>query len=383
MKKFAIISDIHLGQTGADGSGYSSMLSRPEAAPLALWAAMVTKQNALVDKLITFAGGEKIALVGCGDILDLAMSHMRTALDDLVALLRKLPMVDEFRFVVGNHDHHIWTMHSELSRSTNRMLAGQMPLSGAVFEPTDPIGDASEPLSRMLSTQLGRFIQVNIAYPILRLDSPEGRMVLMHGHLFGDIYTNISDVLRPYINDPNRLRVDSVVNASTTEFVDWLIGEFGDGMGADGLAETIYADMEKGKTSSVYTLIDRAVNVLLPDGIVKGVPDSWERWLVRKIGKRLIVGTLPHIDVIASADRHANKSGTRAAAARWLSEVLVDKNVKVFVSGHTHLSDDFEVDVGGVKVRCLNPGGWEIEPLYPEADTCLILVGDDISLVKI
>lgn len=383
MKKFAILSDIHFGQNGTDGSGYVSLLSRPEVAPEEFQAVLTVKQESLAQTLANFAGPDKIVLVGCGDILDLAMSHMRTALEDLVALLRKLPMVGEFVYVVGNHDHHIWAIHSELARSTDRMIAGEMPLPGAVFEPTAPSGMISEPLTRLLSTQLGRPIQVSIAYPILRLDSPDGRMVLMHGHLFGDIYTKISDILRPYIKDPNRLRVDTVVNAPTTEFVDWLIGEFGDGMGADGLAETVYADIEKGKASSVNALIDRAVDVLLPDGIVKGIPDSWERWLTKKISKRLIAESIPHLNIVVSADRHADKSGTRAAAAKWLADVLADPEAKVFVFGHTHLSDDFQADVAGIKVRCLNPGGWEIEPAFPTPDSKVVLVGKAIFLVDV
>ena len=48
MKKFAIISDPHLGMTGSDGSGFYSLLSRPEVAPEANRPAMVAKQDALL-----------------------------------------------------------------------------------------------------------------------------------------------------------------------------------------------------------------------------------------------------------------------------------------------------------------------------------------------
>lgn len=381
--KTVIVSDLHLGMAGADGSGFWSVLSAGNGAPDDIKKAMAAKTDAFVKAVEDFSGGEPVVLVGAGDILDLAMSHTRTCLDDLVALLKRLPMVAEFHYLVGNHDHHIWTMQSELKRLVDPMLFGQMPEPGSFLEPTNQQGECHAPLTRLLSAQLGRFVPVIGAYPVLKLDSPEGPMAVMHGHLFGDIYTMVSDVLQPYIKGATRLHAQTVVNAPTTEFIDWLIGEMGDRMGDEGgLSGTIFSDMQKGKGSSVNALLDRAVEVLLPDGIIKGIPDSWERWIAKKVAKKLVDGTLPHVNIIVSPDRHADKSTTRAGAAKWMTDVLQDKDIKVFVSGHTHLSDDFEADVGGTKVRCLNPGGWQVEPMFPTADTKAIFMDDkEIRLV--
>jgi hypothetical protein len=385
MRKTVIVSDLHLGMTGVDGSGFWSVLSAGNGALDEIRRIQSAKMDAFVKAVEDFSGGEPIVLIGVGDILDLAMSHMRTCLDDLVALLKRLPMVSEFKFIVGNHDHTIWRMWSELRNLVYPMLFGNEPFAGSFFEPTSPDGDGFEPLTKLLTAKLGRVFPVKAAYPILKMDSPEGPMVLHHGHLFGDLYTLVSDVLAPYLKGVSTLHAQTVVNAPTTEFIDWLIGEMGDRMGDEGgLAGTIFSDMQKGKSSSVNALLDQAVDVLLPDGIIKGIPDSWERWIAKKVAKKLVDGTLPHVNIIVSPDRHADKSATRAGAAKWMADVLQDKDVKVFVSGHTHLSDDFEADVGGNKVRCLNPGGWQVEPMYPNADTKMILVDDKgIRLVEI
>lgn len=384
MSKTVIISDTHLGMDGADGSGYYSLLSLGANATDDIKKAIAEKTDAFVKLMNDFSNGENIILIGCGDILDLAMSHMRPALEDLVALLKKLPMVSEFIYVAGNHDHHIWTMYEERKRLCLPMIYGNLPDSGSIFEPTAPGGEPLDIVSELLYRQLGRIFPVKIAYPILKIDSPEGPAVLMHGHLFGDIYTLVSDVLTPYITDTNRVRAQAIVNASTTEFVDWLIGEMGDGMGVEGgLAGKIFSDMQKGSGSSVNELLSRAVDVLLPNGIVKGIPDSWERWFAKKIAKHFVDGTLPHINKITSADRHQDINITRASTAKWLNDVLVDKDVRVFITGHTHIGDDFEADVGGRKVRCLNPGGWQVEPLYLTADTRAILIDKDIKIVSI
>lgn len=386
--KTVIISDTHLGMTGEDGSGYYSLLSSGLNVSQDIKDLVNFKTNSFVKTITDFAAGEDITLVGCGDVLDLAMSQINPAMCDLARLLEKLPMISNFYYIVGNHDHHVWTLRSELYSIVRHLSAGRMPKEGSIFEPTAPSGEPFLLFTKMLSTYLKRPLTVSIAYPTLQMSFPCGQILITHGHLFGDIYTKVSNVLRPYITGTTTLHADTVVNAPIIEFIYWLIGETGDKMGASGgLSSIIYSDIQKGKSSLVNSLIERAVDVLLSDGIIKGIPNSWERWLTKKILKNLVAKSIPHVDNISSSDRHKDTSSAKESVNNWLTNVVKDDNFNVFVSGHTHVSYDFETNINGKKIRCLNPGGWEIEPVVKgsfEADSNIILIDDkEIRLVKI
>lgn len=378
--KHIILSDTHFGMTGAEGSGYYSVLSSGNNVPEEMKNQMKDKIDALYKVVADFSNGESITLIGSGDIMDLAMSHMRPAVAEFINFLSKFPMINELIYVVGNHDHHIWTLHEEQIRLIEPMMDGLLPEPNSVFESTKEEGEESLPLSIMFSKQLGREFRVRIAYPVLKMNSPEGDMLITHGHLFGDLYVMVSDVLIPYLKTTNMLHAQAVVNAPVVEFVDWLLGEMGESMGASGgLSSTIYADTQKGDASSVSALINRAVDVLLNNGIINGIPDSWEKWIVKKISNRAVKESLPHMTgLITSADRYKDTSATRSSCSNWFKEVGV-KDVKVFVSGHTHIGDDFVID----GIRCLNAGGWEVEPSNPNVDGRVILIGDKIELKEI
>src|SRR5262249_481948 len=144
---------------------------------------------------------------------------------------------------------------------------------------------------------------------------PEGagrtRLYFLHGHLFGGLYTLMSEVLAdqvPDASDPER--VAATVNAPLVEFLYWLLGETGEGIGADGVIERIYTDLEKGQDGRIDTLVRRAVDRLLPDGIIPGIPDHWERSAVHAIATWALRKTLsPHAGArrapgIRSRERH-------------------------------------------------------------------------------
>jgi hypothetical protein len=99
-------------------------------------------------------------------------------------------------------------------------------------------------------------------------------LYVTHGHLFGGIYTWLSQILQERLVRFPPERVAATVNPSLIEFIYWLLGETGEGMGADGLAETIYTDLQKGNTSTARAFIPDLVGTLVDSAAA--TQDIWE-----------------------------------------------------------------------------------------------------------
>src|SRR5690606_38585678 len=122
---------------------------------------------------------------------------------------------------------------------------------------TNKNGERHHVLSELCQKQLGRAFEVRLAYPTFAFDQDpigpgEGALFYFtHGHLFGGMYTAVSDILDDHlINrglDPEQ--VAATVNGPLIEFIYWCLSQAGEGMGADGLMEQVYADMQRGHDS--------------------------------------------------------------------------------------------------------------------------------------
>ena len=124
MNKIVAISDLHLGQTGSDKLGqYSLLSSRAPGNMVDVFASAVAG----------YAGAERFTLLIAGDGLDLSVSYAEDALADLRDLLAALARAGacphEIVYVIGNHDHHLWSLHSEDKRLLSSLRAGRVPNS--------------------------------------------------------------------------------------------------------------------------------------------------------------------------------------------------------------------------------------------------------------
>lgn len=385
--KYVALSDVHLGQNGADGSGFFSVLSDlPENMLEKSFAD--GKLRALADRIAQFADGDQVTLVLCGDTLDLALCHMRQALSDLVRLIKSIPQVEEVILVVGNHDHHIWSMHSERRRYIDPMRRGQLPAPGAVYKITNPQGEDAGPLGYMLSAQVGRkkALKVRVAYPyFMTLVGDDTTVHFSHGHLMGGLYTLTSRILRSRLKDAPPERAAATVNVAIIEAIYWLFGEMGERMGANGMMEALYSDIKKGKDSIFKELIHGTVDVVLKDGVVSCIPDSWERALVRWVGSKIAEDIAKKSKIMpASADRHEDPRPSRDKFIQWLIDTERMKPThgrSVFVFGHTHSADHFQVNQVPLEgmpkpplIEAFNMGGWLVEPERPDPDTYVFMI---------
>lgn len=361
--KIIAISDAHLGQTGKDNTGYFSLLSAKCTDPRAK-----EKREKLVQEVKNFAGDDYLTLVGVGDILDLSFSYIKDALEDLVELIRILP-VDDFVYVVGNHDHFMWTMDCEHRNVVSKLMMGNYPIPGTVYKSTE--GHFSALLENFLVRQLGWTTTVILSYPVFY--HPGSNVAFTHGHLFGDMYTYMSEILEPFMETegaPYR-EVAATVNMPLIEFIYWLLGETGEGMGAEGVMEAVYAKIKEGKKSDLFKAIDRGVDVLFPDGLVKGIPDSWERKFVKWICHKIVDHYVKEPKPLSSLDRHMPSEGSRKKAEEWMKRTK--DTTPTLVVGHTHVADDY---IMSPDLRVINLGAWLVEPDMPDPDTSVLFIDE-------
>jgi len=386
MAKYIALSDVHLGQNKADqikGGQFCNLAQIPADFPDAHRQSQQTLQ-ALSEKVAAFAGDDRVILVVVGDLLDLSLAFVRESLLDLIGLLKRLPSVDEMVYVIGNHDHHIWSMHSEWERSGKRLQQGDLPLTGGMYRKTPRTGERHEMLSGLCTKQVGRPIQITVAYPTYSFEHQvAGENTLFyftHGHLFGGLYTALSDILDDKLKE-KQLDVEEVaatVNASLIEFIYWSLSQTGDGMGADGFMEQVYTDLQLGNESNVRGLIQNAVDLFMPEGVITGIPDRLEQWLVVAAAMHVIKDKSHRDTGSKSTDRHNNVNKTRAALQRWIQRVGLQPALPThFVYGHTHVADRWQVPE--TKILSYNLGSWLVEPPHPTPHMQLLFVnaGDD------
>jgi hypothetical protein len=375
MTKIVAISDPHLGQNGVDGLGQYSLLSTKVPTNLV---------QQFVASVAAFAVGGPITLLVAGDFLDLSLAYAEDALNDLSALLGafvgKVP-IDEIIYCVGNHDQHLWSLHSEDKRLLGPLRAGLVPANGdapgakAMYQVTSVQGEPFsilQPLvDRIFDSRKPFTIPVTIAYPsyVRELDASNA-LYVTHGHLFGGLYTEMSSLIKSKLAGLPHDHVVATVNQPLIEFIYWLLGETGEGIGADGLVEEIYTDIQKGTLSHVRGIVANAVTQILPHGVLWRVIGGLERRIVvdavmAELGKLLLS---PKASENASADRFADLATTRAGLVAWLEAVNWPKEQGTIVLyGHTHVWDDYAIPNTGA--HSYNLCTWLVEPDHPPPKT--------------
>jgi len=380
--KYIILSDLHLGHKGIQNNGFVSLLSNiPEGADGYGKSKLDSFSTAIKD----FCGEDKAVLILNGDLLELSLATMRDALDsflDVIATIKD--NVSKIILIVGNHDHHIWSLHSEYSRSLNHLLSGDLPAVGTAYR-TTIFAEKAHLLDPLIKKQIDENIDFKVSYPSLRLHLNNGDepvyCYITHGHLLSGLYNLTSRILKPFAIGRETEYTIAEVNSALIEFMYWSAGEMGDGMGVDGILEAMYTDLEKGKSSKMKELLVNLSNTLFPDGVLSFVPDVLERkifsWLAEKMSKKL---SKDRDKPISSVDRYASLEDTRNYVNDWTNNVVdLSPPYKrmIFVSGHTHRADEFNINE---TVKYYNTGSWLLEPAHPEPESRLLFIEDGEEL---
>jgi len=386
--KIVAISDPHLGQNGVDGLGQYSLLSTRVPQNLV---------RQFIKSVTAFASGEPITLLVVGDFLDLSLTYAEDALADLSALLGAfvdMTPIEEIIAVIGNHDHHLWSLHSEDKRILVPLREGRVPTHGAssrrkaAYQVTPPEGAPFGLLQPLVDQIFGSGApRITIAYPSYQraLAGSDALLYVTHGHLFGGLYTEVSSLLENKLAGLPFAQVAATVNQPLIEFIYWLLGETGEGIGADGLVEAIYTDVQKGTISRVRGLVSRLVAQLLPHGVLWRVLGRWERKIVvdavmAELGKVLFAPSTP---ANASADRFADLETTRAGLRAWLGSIgWPTQQPTIVLYGHTHVWDDYAIPDAAVHSHNLST--WLVEPNHPPPRTGFLAIdGADARWVDV
>jgi len=374
MAKYAFISDLHLGQQGKDDWGQKSLLSSKVSN---------NKIQALKDRIDKLRGGKSYTLIIAGDALDLSLSYLKEALEDFVDLMKAL-QPQEIIYLNGNHDNHIMMMESEMRQSISHLVAGEFPAAGSLYKCTEGGTWDSTLLGPLLKAQ-GVASKISLASPsVTFLMNDHGTQVpvyTIHGHLQNDVCSLMTDLLKGKLKWYSHERIAATVNAPLVEFIYWLLGETGEGFGADGLVEQIYTDVKRGNTGQVGMLIDNAVERLMPDGIVNGIPDAWEKKAVKAAGLWILKKALEGDGKASqSSDRNAEPVETRKALDAWLTAVGFDRSKpSIVIQGHTHRADAC-ILYPSIKAR--NLGSWLAEAGGQPESMLLFLDDDSGELVE-
>lgn len=374
--KIVAISDPHLGQTGADALGQYSLLST---------RASGNRVAQFVEGVATFAAGDPVVLLVAGDLLDLSLAYAADAFADLSALLRALGSrvaIDEFVHVVGNHDQHVWSLHSEDKQILAPLREGEAPSSDraardeAAYQVTSAKGELHRILQPLVRRSAGPRTRATIAYPSYVRSLGDAQLYVTHGHLFGGLYTELSRLIGDRLAGVPHDRAAATVNQPLIEFVYWLLGEAGEGVGADGLVETIYTDLQKGSLSQVRGLVSHGVEQILPHGVLWRVIGGIERRIVvdavMAALKKILLS--PRSATTASRDRFADLEATRGQLRTWLAAIDWPSDAPtIALYGHTHVWDDYQVP--DMSVRAWNLSTWLVEPAHEPPRAGFLTIG--------
>jgi len=360
--KIVAISDPHLGQSGTDTMGQYSLLSTRSTRNLV---------HEFADAVTRYAGADKVSLVVTGDLLDLSLSFMEDALTDLRALLAALK-IDEIIYPIGNHDIKMWELHCEDKNLLASLRLGNVPSSDpsdatskALYHITPSAGEPFSLLQHLVDQIYGvGKVPIKIAYPSYTIPLPDGGLgYFFHGHLHTKLYTEISDLLQDRLAAFPHDRVAATVNEPMIGLIYWLLGEMGEGLGADGLVERIYTDLQKGDDSQIKGIVERVVAKVVPGGLIARA----ERALLTSFIMHHIGNVLPSKSG-ASKDRHADVEKTLSELNGWihavspLKERVLDKAHRtIVVFGHTH-TPILDYRFPDTSVSAWNLGTWLVEP---------------------
>jgi len=408
--RYVILSDLHFG---AENSVLTALNERP-ATPSATGFTVDPQRpspllHGLVDGIRDLAKGQDRppTLILAGDILDLALS-----LDQECAMVFRLfahlaygdgpPAFDPvIHYVPGNHDHHEWEITREdqyvaylCAQPADAPLAGPWHTTKLQPATEDPFATSALLTGLARSQAGGADVKVQVSYPNLALQTPDGRrcVIVSHGHYTESIYSLMSrlrDALYPGQRPTAFADIDRLEEENFA-WIDFLwstlgrSGQVGEDMGL------IYADL----TSPAA--IDTLVSNLVASVTAKTPP--WlrapERWVLNALLKS-------EVNRLAATERATPAVALTAAGQAGLREYLegpVRGQVRqqlgyipeevTFVYGHTHKPFADRWTVPGYSARgvnIVNTGGWVVDTAGPAPVQAgvAVLVNEDLDTASL
>ncbi len=232
-----VLSDLHLGEESSI-LHYGQQYKKGEQPYV----------NQLLGELTKGAAKRKIPfLILAGDTLDFSLASIQDAVSDFRLFAEDVyEFFDNFVYIPGNHDHHMWQTLQEQVLVVNRISErkpiedfpqeqigtiedGKITLKGVA---ADNVLGAKTFLSHLLPRPPKNQKQKNFAlvYPnlFMKFKQAERNILITHGHFFEAAWTLVSDVFKKSLNLTTiNYRVLERVNSPLTEFGWYGLGQAG------------------------------------------------------------------------------------------------------------------------------------------------------------
>ena len=300
----------------------------------------------------------------------------------------------DFRFLAGNHDHHLWsrargqhfvdyltTLPHDAAIESERYVTHLLPANDPV-----PIRDRFvEVLAARAEPDVP--VTVTLSYPNVGLTDADHRraVVLSHGHFVEPLYRMMSlldlvfDRQRPGPPLAWHLEAD---NGGWIDFFWLSMGDSGD------MATYVRALYESLQSKRAIDDEIKAIRRSIERAGGHRTPTSWMKGLAADAMLRSVV------DIGLARERHLPETLSAPArkglmhylqgpVAQQVSEEIGTPEAMAFVFGHTHKPFiDHTTEVDGMVVPVVNTGGWVVDSEQDEEvkGAAVVLIDADLNI---
>lgn len=358
-------------------------------------------------------------LILAGDTLDLSLAPIQDAVADFRLFAEDVyEFFDNFVYIPGNHDHHMWQTLQEQVLVVNRISErrpaedflqeqigtiedGKITLKGVA---ADKVLGAKTFLSHLLPRPPKNQKQKNFAlvYPnvFMKFKQPARNILITHGHFFEAAWTLVSDVFKKSLNLTTiNYRVLERVNSPLTEFGWYGLGQAGQ---LSHFIEELYKEVKNSEDAKL-TLALNDVRDYLDElwtfepnrrkGFLSGISNVFSEMKANvkeelsDEGLKLAISLVKSLVTSQIEERGPHTGGS---PLRHCSNILDDPQktdkIKQYISfsfgrpyefephqiifGHTHIpirNGNIEIPVDGRprNIAVFNTGGWVVDSAEP------------------
>jgi 3',5'-cyclic AMP phosphodiesterase CpdA len=404
-----VLSDLHFGEESSV-LHYGQKYKKGEQ-PLV---------NRLVELIKGSSANKKVPfLIIAGDMLDLSLASIQDAVTDFRMFAEDVhKLFDNFVYIPGNHDHHIWRTLQEQIFVVNRInerrpvdifpheQVGAIEDGKIILKGVDPnkILGAKTFLSYLLPRPSKNQKQKNFAlvYPnlFLKFKHSEKNVLITHGHFFGTPWTFISDIFKKSLNLTTiNYRVLERINSPFTELIWYSLGQAGK---LSRFIEQLYEEIKSSKDEKLNLALNDVRNYLddlwtfepaKRKGFLSGIVNVFSeakaaaKEELSDQGLNLATSLARSLVISQIEERGPHTSGSPLRhCANILDDPQKKDKIKTYISyslgrpyefephqiifGHTHIpirngNIDISVDGRSRNVAVFNTGGWVVDSNEP------------------
>lgn len=316
-----VLSDLHLGEESSV-LHYGQRYKKGQQPQVNTLVGLIKKE---------VAGNGKIPfLIFAGDALDFSLAPIQEAVADFRKFMEDVhESFDNFVYIPGNHDHHMWQTLQEQIYVVNRIRerrpikdfpqeqigtieAGKITVKGV--HKKKQLG-AKTFLNDLLPKE-GKQKNFALVYPnvFLKFKNSEKNIIITHGHFFETVWTLVSDVFKSSLNlTTMNYRVLERINSPLTEFGWYGLGQAGK---LSRFIEELYKELKNSE--------DRKLSLALND--VRDYLDEY--WTFKPAKKKGFLSRIRGVFSEVKANIKEEFSDEGLKLATYLLKILITSQIE-------------------------------------------------------